>query len=406
MKALPLAWGVGGSAFSFSLRKNCKIGVFGMSMVSRLTVTARIILIVAASVALSSCTSAPQPGPQIPEKGAEAAIFYPPPPDFPRIQFLAKFSSPMDLSTQSQGFRDFVFGGATAEGRVVQKPYGLAMFQGQIFVVDVRGAGYGVFDVANASTRFFRPTGAGKLSRPIAIAVDSDGTRYIGDAGRNEVLVFDANERFVRAIGDGKGFRPADLAIAGELLYVTNGSSSNIVVFDKRSGKRLAYISESGAEPGQVFMPTGIAVGPDGSLWVADTTNFRVQRFSPDGEFIGAFGQAGDAPGSFARPKSVAVDRDGIVYVLDAAFNNVQLFTEDGQALMFFGDAGADEHAINMPASVRIDYENVDLFRKYADPNFDLEYLVIVTSQFGLNAVSVFGFGSLVDEDVWSEQNR
>ena len=46
-----------------------------------------------------------------------------------------------------------------------------------------------------------------------------------------------------------------------------------------------------------------------------------------------------------------------------------------------------------MPVSIRIDYDNVDLFRKYAVDGAKLEFLVLVTNQFGPNKVSVYGFG-------------
>ena len=45
-----------------------------------------------------------------------------------------------------------------------------------------------------------------------------------------------------------------------------------------------------------------------------------------------------------------------------------------------------------LPAKVVIDYDNVDLFADRVAPGYKVEYLVIVTSQFGANKVSVFGF--------------
>jgi hypothetical protein len=44
---------------------------------------------------------------------------------------------------------------------------------------------------------------------------------------------------------------------------------------------------------------------------------------------------------------------------------------------------------------VTIDYANVDVFKKYADPRFKIEYLILVASQFGPNKVDVFGFGRM-----------
>jgi hypothetical protein len=48
---------------------------------------------------------------------------------------------------------------------------------------------------------------------------------------------------------------------------------------------------------------------------------------------------------------------------------------------------------LNLPAQVVIDYDNVNLFRSYAAPDFEIEYLIIVTSQYGLRKVNIYGFG-------------
>ena len=143
--------------------------------------------------------------------------------------------------------------------------------------------------------------------------------------------------------------------------------------------------------------PTNLALAPDGTIYLTDTTNFRVQQFTADGEFIRQIGSIGLGFGQFARPKGLDVDRDGRIYVVDAAFQNVQMFDDEGNVLMFFGGAGNGRGEMSLPTVVKVDYENVEYFRKYADPDFEIEYLVLVANQFGLNKVAVYGFGSLRD---------
>jgi hypothetical protein len=92
------------------------------------------------------------------------------------------------------------------------------------------------------------------------------------------------------------------------------------------------------------------------------------------------------------------VDRSGNVYVSDAAFQNVQAFGNDDQLLMAFGQPGKGE-GMSLPAAVKIDYDNVARFKKYADPKFDIEYLILVTSQVAPNKVDVFGFGRMQGVD-------
>jgi len=85
---------------------------------------------------------------------------------------------------------------------------------------------------------------------------------------------------------------------------------------------------------------TGLAVDQDGSLYVCDTLNNRIEIFDADGKFISTFGKAGDGPGHFARPKGVAIDSDGHVWVADGMQDRVQVFNKEAQLLITFGGHG------------------------------------------------------------------
>ena len=327
--------------------------------------------------------------------GDEDFLFYPSPPDSPRLQYLVSLSTALDVSSENDRFRDFVFGGKDKEGHLVNKPYGLDVFEGAVYVVDTRGYGWAVFDLANRKSRMVTPSGGGSLKKPLNITIDVDGKRYVTDSEREQVLVYDRSNRFLYAFGEPGQYKPIDVAIAGDRLYITDISHHQVHALDKKSGELLLTFGEKGSDPGQFYHPTNIAVAPDGTLYIVDTTNFRVQQFSTDGELIQVFGTPGTAPGTFSRPKGIAIDRDGYIYIVDSAFENVQILDQVGGALMFFGGPGAARDSVNLPTVVKIDYENVLYFEKYAAPNFDIEYLVLVASQFGVNKVTVFGFGSL-----------
>jgi DNA-binding beta-propeller fold protein YncE len=327
----------------------------------------------------------------------EPPIFYPPPPDLPRLQFLKKYSSDLDVETENKGFRDFVFGGEEKERHLIEKPYGLALHQGTLYVVDVRGNGWGEFDLTNDKARIVRPSGAAALKKPINITIDADGTRYVTDTGRQQIVVFDANDRYVGAFGSPDQFNPVDVAISGERLYVTDILKHRVVVLDKASGDELFAFGSKGDAPGNFLHPTNLAFAPDGSLYVTDTSNFRLQQFDKEGELVRTVGKVGTGAGHFARPKGLAFDNDGNAYVVDAAFENVQVLAPDGGALMAFGEPGTARDSINLPTAVKIDYDNLEYFEQYVAPGFDLKYLVLVASQFGLNKVVVFGYVEPVD---------
>jgi DNA-binding beta-propeller fold protein YncE len=227
------------------------------------------------------------------------------------------------------------------------------------------------------------------------VTIDSDGTRYVADAGVNRVLVSGRDDRFVRALGTEGQFRPTDVAIVGNRLYVVDILNHQVHVLDKGSGALLFKFGKGGSGKGELFQPTNIAIGPDGDVYVAETGNFRVQRFSAEGQHRRFYGEQGNLPGTFARPKGLAVDRSGRIYVGDAAIQNVQIFEGDGRLLMDFGRPLKDLEGLNLPAAVRLDYDNIAQFARYADPKFAIEYLVLVVSQFGPNKVDVFAFGRM-----------
>jgi len=90
---------------------------------------------------------------------------------------------------------------------------------------------------------------------------------------------------------------------------------------------------------------------------------------------------------------ALAVDRAGRIYVVDAAAQVVQVFSPDGQLLMYFGGPDGGGHELSLPAGIAIDYDNVERFRPLIAPNFSVEYLVLVSSQYGDNKINIYGFG-------------
>ena len=357
------------------------------------------LLACAAAVLIAGCSTPPNPtGHDKTTAAPSGPVYYPGAPNAPRIQYLTTIASERDLVAEKGGFEDFIAGEEKATQRLAQ-PYGVALYQGRMFVADTGAGGIAVFDLAQRRYHFMTGTGPGRIKRPINIRIDADGTRYVTDTGRDQILVFDREDRFLRAYGTEGQFRPVDVAIAGTRLYVTDIAHQEIQVLDKNSGNLLFKFGKPGSGLGELFHPTNIALGRDGDLYVVETSNFRVQRFTADGKAVRTYGEVGSTPGNFARPKGIALDRAGNLLVGDTAFQNVQVFDNQGKLLMYFGQPEGSIDGINLPAGVAIDYDNVGLFAQYAAPKFRVEYLVLVASQYGPNKVDVFGFGKLEGAD-------
>jgi hypothetical protein len=336
-------------------------------------------LITAALFAAGCATQAPP---------RASGVFFPPAPELPRIQFLASFTGSKDVEEQS-GFDKFVVG--ERQELKVDKPYGVAMHAGKIYVCDTNSTVL-VFDLKSRTfDRLKGAVGPGGLKEPLNISIEPDGTKYVTDPVRGQVVVYDKDDAYVRAYGFQGQWRPVDAVTFEGLLYVADYASSLVRVFDKATGEPVRTIGDRGEE--RLSRPTNIAFSPEGDLFVTDFARFQVLRFDRDGHFKSAIGKLGDNLAHFARPKGIAVDRESRLFAVDSSFNNVQVFTKEGRLLMFFGGSGEKPGELLLPAKVALDYDNVKYFEKYIDPSFQASAIVFVTGQFGPRRVNVYALG-------------
>ncbi|MFH1218055.1 MAG: hypothetical protein V1706_16295 [Pseudomonadota bacterium] len=336
---------------------------------------------------LAGCATTPKPEEQ------DDAVFYPDPPAPPRVQYLTSYTSSTDVVSQSSAFDTFLTG-EKEQGYHLVKPYGVAVTDGKIYVCDSQST-LVVFDIKNK--RFHQMEGAkgrGKVVQPLNISMDEEGNRFVADTVRGEVLMYDKNDFYVKSFGVPGQWKPVDAVAYQGLLYAVDSKEREIKVFDIKSAEKITAFGRGNKPEENLGLPTGIAIGPDELLYISDSGRFQVVVYDRDGHQRSAIGRPGANLGHFARPRGVAVDRKGRVFAVDGAFENVQIFRNDGQLLLFFGGSGSGPGNLFLPADVFIDYDNIDLFKHYADPNFDIESLIFVTSQFGDRLVNVYAFGT------------
>jgi DNA-binding beta-propeller fold protein YncE len=106
----------------------------------------------------------------------------------------------------------------------------------------------------------------------------------------------------------------------------------SVAAFASESYELVAEWGSYGSEESQFIEAQGIAVGPEGNIYVTDTQwNCRIQKFTPEGEFITSWGQYGSEDGEFIAPWGIDIDTEGNVYVADMLNDRIQKFTSGGE---------------------------------------------------------------------------
>jgi uncharacterized protein (TIGR03663 family) len=149
-------------------------------------------------------------------------------------------------------------------------------------------------------------TAAGEFTKSRDVAIAPDGAIYVADTLNHRIQKFSPQGDFITAWG------------------------------------QFANLAEGPAPGGTFNEPWGITIAPDGSVYVADTWNHRIQHFTAEGEFIamfGFFGQGG-APDAFWGPRDVLVDANGRIYVADTGNKRIAIFDGEGVGLGEFGGFG------------------------------------------------------------------
>ena len=329
-------------------------------------------------------------------KTAKSEFFYPPPPNEPRLQFLTSFSSEKELrGGEDKNLMSYLTGVKPSE-KSLGKPYGGATHDKKIYLCDTALGAVLVVDLQTRRIGVLDSQGEGALRLPLNITVDEDGTCYVADTGREQVVIFDKNGVYSGVIGKPGEMKPRDVALSAERIYVADLQKRSVHVLDKATRNVLFEIPRPEDRTNQtraLFTPTNLALDSKGQIYVSDTGGYHVQVYDSNGKYVRSVGEMGDGQGQFARVKGIAVDRNSRLYAVDAMSKVVQIFDEKGDLLTWFGEPGAGGVMNNLPAKVLVDYDDLDFFKSYVAPNFKVEHLVLVLNQLGPHRVSIYGFG-------------
>jgi DNA-binding beta-propeller fold protein YncE len=241
--------------------------------------------------------------------------------------------------------------------------------------------------------------------KPVNIFIDDNGWKYVADSTGGLVFVFDCDDNLINTLGQQLKISPVDVVVRGALCYVTDCVSNQVAVLNKVTGEEIMRIGlrrrtgvrvqpEAEMPPGEISLISDLALDLQGNIYVTDKAGGRITQFDRSGIFRRMIGRLGDNIDEFVRPKGIAIDRENRIWVVDAGTEVAKIYNEQAQLLLFFGLPGNKPGMMNLPATIVVDYDNVKFFQKYAVQGASIEFLVLVSNQYGPNKISVYGFGT------------
>lgn len=331
-------------------------------------------------------------------------VFFPPRPEKPRLQFLKSFSGPDDLgAVTTSSFEKFILGEPEKKDSI-STPYGVAIFDGKIYVCDFEKRTVIVMDLRKRTFSYL--TKESQLKRPVNIYIDENGVKYVADSEGGAIFIFDRNDNLSKILGKELNISPMDVVVRGLRCYITDGTSKQVIVLDKNTGKEITRIGKKGESkgedeplqhlaPGEFSLISNIALDRQENIYVTDMAAGRITEFDKSGSVKRTIGRLGRNIDEFGRPKGVAIDREDRIWVVDSFPGEVvKILNGQAQLLLFFGRSGTEPWRMNLPVKVTLDYDNIEYFEKYAVVGAKIEFLVFVSNQAGPNKVNVYGFGT------------
>lgn len=200
----------------------------------------------------------------------------------------------------------------------------------------------------------------GRLQKPRAVAIDQNDNLYIVDMTAR-IQVFDANGEFLRSWKTpvSKNGRPSGLSFDNQGRLMVADTHYYQVLFYDEQGNAIPEETIGGTmgqEPGEFGFVTDAVQDSQGNYYVGEYGSFdRVQKFSPQGEFLLQWGAHGEELGQFRRPQNLVIDDQDRIWIVDACNHRIQVFDTMGELLFHWGEEGAEPGKLYYPYDLALD---------------------------------------------------
>ncbi len=238
---------------------------------------------------------------------------------------------------------------------------------GDIYVADFRNHRIAIFSPTGSWLGSFGSLGSGpgQFNGPYGVDLDDQNNIYVADSNNSRVEEFDPTHAYVASFGSA-GTGPGQFFQLRRAV-VADGSNPKIYAADLWADKITIFNADgsTNTELGTVRPPTGgfnkpfgMSMASDGTLYVADTTNQRIEVFDPTGTFSNSWGGRGfgDTVDGMNWPHDVARDpATGMIWVADTKNNRLTEYNSNGtEAGHRIGSLGTGPLKFHWPDAVTV----------------------------------------------------
>ena len=198
--------------------------------------------------------------------------------------------------------------------------------------------------------------GPGRLSYPRAIAAEPGGAFFVIDkSGRVQRFGRDGTFEASWRMPDISAGKPVGLAVHPDgRVFVADTHCHRVMIFD-REGTELGTFGRLGNGDGEFQLPTDVAFDRQGFIYVSEYYgNDRITRWSPDLEFVAAIGVEPAAGARLNRPTGLIVDDEQTLWVADACNHRLVRFSLEGAVLGTFGNLGREAGQMRYPYDISL----------------------------------------------------
>ena len=247
--------------------------------------------------------------------------------------------------------------GPTAD--FLNNPQGTIVWNNNIYVADTVNSRVMVFDYTGSFIRQIGGRGnfAGAMVGPTDMGIYNNNL-YVADYELGKIGIYSLTGEFIDYFAEANLKGPSGIKVVGDRFYVFDSISQEVFILDS-TGKVLNSFGGKGSEPGQFYYAKGINVDGEGNIYVADSNNFRLQVFTPEGQEKAVWkSDQPDNAGGYTIPRGVAIDKQGNVWTANLLASGVSVTDPSGERLALYNQGESAEDSMTLPTGVFVDDNN------------------------------------------------